>query len=89
MNFRRTIYKRSRSALSDMKHEAIAECFGSDKVRTASFVNVLQNGPLYTLIPNGSMAICFLRRKILRKIGGKFHDKVTCVCITCTDATRL
>ena len=36
-----TIYQTGRSALSDIKHEAIAECFGSDKARTASFVNVL------------------------------------------------
>ena len=35
------IYKMSRSGLLDIKHEATAKCFGSDKARTASFVNVL------------------------------------------------
>ena len=41
LNYACTIYKTSWSALSDIKHEATAECFGSDKVRTASLVNVL------------------------------------------------
>ena len=39
--FRCTIYKTTRSALSDIKHDATAECFAYDKARTASFVNVL------------------------------------------------
>ena len=33
--------KLSRSALSDQKHELIAESFGPDKARIASFLNVL------------------------------------------------
>ena len=42
--------KTTRSALSDLKHEAIAECFKSDKARTASFLNGLKNKSLNTLI---------------------------------------
>ena len=38
--------KPSRSALSDIKHEAIAECSRSDKARTASFLNGLKTSPL-------------------------------------------
>ena len=45
-----TIYKTSKSTLSDIKHEAIAESFGSDKARTANFVNVSSDEPLYSLI---------------------------------------
>ena len=35
--------KMSRNALSDIKHEAIAECFSSNKARTARFLNSLKN----------------------------------------------
>ena len=52
-----TIYKTSRSALSDANHEAIAECFGSDKARTASFVNVSEDESLYTRNPYESVTI--------------------------------
>ena len=44
-------------ALSDIKHEAEAECFGSDKARTVSFLNGLKNETFYTLIPYVSLAI--------------------------------
>ena len=40
-----------------MKHEAIAECFGSDKPRTARFLNSLKNKPLNTLIREESLKI--------------------------------
>ena len=40
MSFISTIYKTSRSALSGLKHEAIAECFGSDKARTLYTTNL-------------------------------------------------
>ena len=38
-----------------MKPEAIAECFRSDKVRTASFLNGLKIKPLNTLIREESL----------------------------------
>ena len=46
------IWKTSRSALSNLKHEAIVECFRSDKAHTANFFSDLRNKP-----PN--MLICF------------------------------
>ena len=74
----------------DIKHKAAAECFGSDKVRAASFVNVLYDKPLYMQIPYESFSIlCFLRQKnILWRIQGEFQDKAH-VYITCTDTTQL
>ena len=51
------VYKTNRSALLDIKHEAIAECFKSDKARTASFLNGLKNKPLITLIREESLKI--------------------------------
>ena len=41
----------------DLKHEAIAECFTSDKARTRSFLNVLYNSSLNTLIRQESLEI--------------------------------
>ena len=40
----------SRSALSDSKYEVTAECFRSNKARTASFLNRFKNEALNTLI---------------------------------------
>ena len=50
----------SRSALSDIKHEAETECFGSNKARTVNFLNGLKNETFYTLIPYVSLAISVL-----------------------------
>ena len=47
----------SRSALSDIKYEAIAECFRPDKARIARFLNGLKNKPLNTLISEESLKI--------------------------------
>ena len=44
----------------DLKHEAIAKCFRSDKACTASFLNVLQNPSLNTLIHEKSLEIYVL-----------------------------
>ena len=43
----------SRSALSDIEHKVIAECFRSDKAHTVSFLNGLKNKPLNMLICKG------------------------------------
>ena len=51
------VQKTSRSALSDIKHEPEAECFGSDKAHTASILNGLKNETFYTRIPYVSLAI--------------------------------
>ena len=40
-----------------LKHEAVAECFRPDKARTASFLNILWNSPLNTLIREESLEI--------------------------------
>ena len=47
----------TRSALSDIKHDAIAERFKSVKARTASFLNGLKSKPLHTLIGKESLKI--------------------------------
>ena len=41
----------------DLKHEAIAECFRSDKARTARFFNGSNNKPLNTPIREESVKI--------------------------------
>ena len=43
--------------LSDIKHEAIAESFRSDKAPTASVLNDLKNKALNTLIREESLKI--------------------------------
>ena len=49
--------KRAAVLLSDIKHEAEAECFGSDKARTASFSNGLKIETFYMLIPYVTLVI--------------------------------
>ena len=51
------IEKPSRSALSDLKHEAITECFRLHKARTTSFLNDFRNEPFYTMIREESLKI--------------------------------
>ena len=41
----------------DLKHEKIAERFRPDKAQTASFLNVIWNSPLNTLIREESLKI--------------------------------
>ena len=50
----------SRNALSDLKHEATAECSRSDEARTVSFLNDLKNEPFNKLICGGSLKINLL-----------------------------
>ena len=45
-----SIYKTSKSGLSDIKHKVIAKCFGSDKAHTASFANILLDESFYVLL---------------------------------------
>ena len=49
--------KRAGVLYRDLKHNAIAECFRSDKARTASFFNGLKNKSLHTLIREESLKI--------------------------------
>ena len=49
----------------DLKHEVIAECFRRDEARTMSFLNVLRNSPLNTLICEKCSEIYFFEAKKL------------------------
>ena len=66
----------------DLKHEATAECFKPDKTQAASFLNVLWNSPLNTLIHDESL-------EIYRSINFFFKYKDTYIFITYIDPTRL
>ena len=72
----------SRSALSDIKYERIADCFRSDKIRIASFLSGLKNKPLNALI---------LRRKFEKLFSKprKLEEKGKRVFITYKDTTLL
>ena len=47
-----------------LKHEAIAECFRSERARTARFLNIVQNEPRYKANSRRKFgSLCFLSRK--------------------------
>ena len=47
----------SRNTLSDLKHEVIAKCSGSDKARTICLLNDFKHEPLNTLTREDSLTV--------------------------------
>ena len=57
----------------NLKHEAIAECFRSEKAPIESFLNVLWNSPLNTLIREKVWKFMFSMPKELTSLNWKSH----------------